>query len=95
MKKDAVGCGILLAFLVLCFALFALPAVKNTAYREGASGYKTLFGEVNVRRNGSWIPCKLGVYGVITLICLFVALFFDSIALILVLKDNEKWTIVK
>lgn len=92
MKKDAVGCSILIAFLVLCFALFALPAVRNTTYREGASGYKALFGEANVRRNGLWIPHKLGVCGVITLICFFTALIFDSIALILVLKDSEKWT---
>lgn len=60
MKKDAVGCGILLAFLVLCFALLALPAARNTTYHEGASGYKALFGEVNVHRNGLWVPCKLG-----------------------------------
>ncbi len=92
--KKALPLVLILVFLILCLALFTLPAVSGNHYYEGSSGYKIMFSTVGVKHYNTIYQERIGFFGLATVILYFLSLGLGLISLFLLMSHKDSWVVV-
>lgn len=92
--KKALPLVLILVFLILCLALFTLPAVSGNHYYEGSSGCKIMFSTLGVKHYNTMYQERIGFFGIATVILYFLSLGLGLTSLLLLMSHKDSWVVV-